>query len=350
VNYKLSLETEVGGLGIKLFGSSVSKFDVVFNKNTFYPGEKIAVKITCDNSSCKTAVKSYKMKLFRQLRHREGVTGHFEDYTELVTAMKSPGCDAKKKDTREIELEIPMHEKEVDESKHWAPLNAIVMKNGVGTRINYANNAEYNVTFKGLTGSWLGVVYQVQYILKVYVKHAGTFSFGAGKCVSLPVKILNYPAITTTTEPYRVPEIWSPNPGNADTAYLNCAESYRSKYFTDVLQKHWALWEKKEKPVLSNEEDKKGEDFSTKAARRKSIKMNYDEAEEEKYQDNYAQDGYGEVEQSYAEQMFSAGPGGANQQQQEPQAQGFYEQMMNGGGDLVATRGATVYNPDQHDQ
>jgi len=157
----------------------------------------------------------------------------------------------------------------------------------------------------------------------------------------LPVKILNYPAITTTTEPYRVPEIWQPHPGNADTAYLNCAESYRSKYYTDVLQKHWALWEKKEKPVLSNEDDKKGEDFASKAGRRKSVKMNYDEAaEEEKFQDDYA-----EVEQSYAEQMFGAGPGGASQQQQ-PQALGFYEQMMNGGGDLVAENGAEFNNPD----
>merc|ERR1719464_699820 len=91
VNHKLSLETEVGGLGIKLFGASVSKFDVTFHKNTFYPGEKIAVKIACDNSKCKSSVKSYKMKLFRQIRHREGVTGHYEDYTHLVTAMKSPG-------------------------------------------------------------------------------------------------------------------------------------------------------------------------------------------------------------------------------------------------------------------
>ena len=65
VNYKLALTTEVGGLGIKLFGSSVSTFEVVFTKNVYYPGEKVVVTINCDNSKCKTAVKCYKMKLFR---------------------------------------------------------------------------------------------------------------------------------------------------------------------------------------------------------------------------------------------------------------------------------------------
>ena len=65
VNYKLALTTQVGGLGIKLFGTSVSTFEVTFTKNVYYPGEKVVVTINCDNSKCKTAVKCYKMKLFR---------------------------------------------------------------------------------------------------------------------------------------------------------------------------------------------------------------------------------------------------------------------------------------------
>ena len=75
--------------------------------------------------------------------------------------MKSPGCAAGKKDIRNIELELPTQEKDVGEDKHWGPLNAVLMKNGVATRINYANNAEHKVTYSSLTGSWLGVVYQV---------------------------------------------------------------------------------------------------------------------------------------------------------------------------------------------
>lgn len=43
LNYKLSLKAEVGGLGVKLFGSSVSTFEVTFPRNTYYPGEKVAV-------------------------------------------------------------------------------------------------------------------------------------------------------------------------------------------------------------------------------------------------------------------------------------------------------------------
>ena len=50
VNRKLSQTTEVGGFGIKLFGSTESKFDVIFEKNIYYPGDTVAVKINCDNS------------------------------------------------------------------------------------------------------------------------------------------------------------------------------------------------------------------------------------------------------------------------------------------------------------
>ena len=73
--------------------------------------------------------------------------------------MKSPGCKGGVKDIKNIELELPMEEKEIEGDKHWSPLNAIIMKNGVATRINYANNAENNTTYKGFSGSWLGVVY-----------------------------------------------------------------------------------------------------------------------------------------------------------------------------------------------
>ena len=281
LNYKSSIKAEVGGLGVKLFGSSVSTFEVTFPRNTYYPGEKVAVSINCDNSKCKTPVKCYKMKLFRTVRHRDGVSGHFEDKTTLVASMKSPGIGGGKKDTRTIELELPKAEKDITDDLHWSKLNAFIIKNGVATRINYANNVEYKSTFNTLTGSWLGVVYQIQYVLKVYVKHEGLFQFGAGRCVTCPLKILNTPSVEKTGEPYRVPEVWNPTPGNAEPAYLWLEENFRSKYFTEISAKNWAAWEKAAVPVVTKEDDKKGKDFAATAARRKSMRMNYDDAKEE---------------------------------------------------------------------
>jgi len=128
-----------------------------------------------------------------------------------------------------------MQESEVSNDNHWSQLNAVIIKHGIGTRINYANNSEYAATFKSLTGSWLGVVYQVSYLLKVYVKHEGMFQFGAGRCVTMPLKIFNTPAVTTTAEPFRVPEHWNPTPGNTEPAYLYVDENFRSKYYTDII-------------------------------------------------------------------------------------------------------------------
>ena len=71
-----------------------------------------------------------------------------------------------------------------------------------------------------LTGSWLGAVYQVQYVLKVYVKHDGMLQFGDGRCVTMPIKILNTPCITKSDEPYKVPEDWNPIQCNEDPIYL----------------------------------------------------------------------------------------------------------------------------------
>lgn len=38
-NFKMTMTKQVGGLGIKLFGSSECVMDVWFNKNEYWPGE-----------------------------------------------------------------------------------------------------------------------------------------------------------------------------------------------------------------------------------------------------------------------------------------------------------------------
>ena len=106
-----------------------------------------------------------------------------------------------------------------------------------------------------LPGSWLGEVYQVQYVLKIYVKHEGMFQFGAGSCVTMPIKLLNAPAIAIAEEPYRVPEGWNPIAYSQEPVYLYVDDSYRSDYFNRILKKNWSKYEKNVLPTESKEEE-----------------------------------------------------------------------------------------------
>ena len=44
-----------------------------------------------------------------------------------------------------------------------------------------------------LCPSWMGQVFQIQYILKIFVKHSGFFESGLGAVVNLPLRILPTP-------------------------------------------------------------------------------------------------------------------------------------------------------------
>lgn len=86
------MKKQVGGFGIKLFGSSECIMVVKFNKNVYYPGETATIGIECDNTKCKDSVKSFKIKLYRQLRHKESVSGHYETTDSCLQTVKHPGC------------------------------------------------------------------------------------------------------------------------------------------------------------------------------------------------------------------------------------------------------------------
>ena len=92
-NYKLQIRSKVGRFN--LFGSSSESIcEVRFIKNQYYPGEMIDIWLDCDNSKCDKAVKSYKFKLFRQLRCRESMTGQYESFVTNLKDEKKPGCGA----------------------------------------------------------------------------------------------------------------------------------------------------------------------------------------------------------------------------------------------------------------
>lgn len=47
-----------------------------------------------------------------------------------------------------------------------------------------------------LTSTWFGQVFKVDYIMKVYVKHASLTEFGEGQFINVPIRIKGVPLWT----------------------------------------------------------------------------------------------------------------------------------------------------------
>jgi hypothetical protein len=89
-----------------LLGSK-STTEVFVQQNQFYPGEQIKVTVKCDNSKCKTAIRNFKFKLFRQLTSKDAHTGQPKITEERIFAKKEPGVEGNKSTKREFVFEIP---------------------------------------------------------------------------------------------------------------------------------------------------------------------------------------------------------------------------------------------------
>ena len=71
------LKTQVGGVaGV---GETATVTQIIWSKNEFYEGEYSNVRIVCDNSACKHAVKNF---IFEILQHREIKSADNEPVTE----------------------------------------------------------------------------------------------------------------------------------------------------------------------------------------------------------------------------------------------------------------------------
>ena len=101
--------------GLRLFGQTEAICDVKVNRNWYYPGEQIDVILDCDNSQCSKAIKSYKLKLFRQLRCRGAISGQFDTFVSLLKKKTFPGCAAQATDNRVISFDLPVMEKDRSE-------------------------------------------------------------------------------------------------------------------------------------------------------------------------------------------------------------------------------------------
>ena len=48
--------------------------------------------------------------------------------------------------------------------------------------------------------SWIGQIFQIQYFIKVYVKHDAMFETGAGNYCNFPIKIVALPNLEPSSE------------------------------------------------------------------------------------------------------------------------------------------------------
>lgn len=100
---------------------------------------------------------------------------------------KEKGCEAGKKELKSVTLEIPNLEEDFSQDQ-------AIMAGRTSTAVSLKDNRSVNLIhggdgdedfaeqndrhFMDLTPSWLGQIFQVQYSLRVFLKHEGILQFG----------------------------------------------------------------------------------------------------------------------------------------------------------------------------
>ena len=92
--------------------------------------------------------------------------------------------------------------------------------------------------------SWMGQVFQVQYIFKVYLKHDGFFERGAGQSVNLPLRVMATKRMDPSQAPWRIPQNWNPFQGTEQPTYVYLQNpDERPEYMTKYIDRNWNRWE-----------------------------------------------------------------------------------------------------------
>jgi len=177
------IDAKIGGL-MGLGGDPVITY-VVFERNQYYPGDKVNVKIICDNTKCGTAVKSFKLKFKRKVfmigerLDSNGVRVQtLNKQSKYLYQHKDVdhGCAAKTKVERLMSFDIPMVDFDFPESQ--AQLNC----------------TPHDVSMMQQTqASVNGQLLTIQYSVKVFVRHDSKQQFGEGECVTLPIRVIERP-------------------------------------------------------------------------------------------------------------------------------------------------------------
>lgn len=193
-----SLQVKVGG--IAGLGSSESKSVISLTKSTFAPGEKIKVLIDHDNTGCKKAVKSFKIKLMRKINCLSGKKEAIKPLLtseEYLVVLKYDGCAEKVRETRTIDFELPNADKKFGSVDMLHP--------------------DIRDMVKMFTDSADNTLFTIEYTLQVFVKHQSKLEFGMGNSVEFPIDIKsksqNIPSVASKEQNwYTAQEIteWAP--------------------------------------------------------------------------------------------------------------------------------------------
>ena len=208
ISYTPKIEKDAGGfVG---FGSSKVVSEISFNQNQFYPGEEIKINIKTDNSKSKAAIRNYKFKLYRQLIFKDASNGENVTAETKLFAKKEPGVAGNSKKDQDYVFKIP---EQIDFAKVEGLVDKVTstgmkqfdkLKNAI-KKDEDDDDKDSGLPKEPVQSSWLGSVFTINYILKVFVKVDNWSEFGEGEFVVMPVKIIARPKLEVANEPYRVP-------------------------------------------------------------------------------------------------------------------------------------------------
>ena len=107
LNVQQNLSSKIGGfLGI---GKTLSKSQIVLDKDIYSVGDTIRVQINCDNSECSKSISGFKLKLQRNIQAvsemGETKVANHQKYVSIFK--ETEGVAAHENKQIQIELEIP---------------------------------------------------------------------------------------------------------------------------------------------------------------------------------------------------------------------------------------------------
>jgi hypothetical protein len=172
-NLSKTLTSKVGG--IAGLGSSEAKAIISLDKDTFAPGESVAINIDLDNSECKKAVKRFKIKLERTIQclsGKKGVGKPIYENTEYLFVDKNfAGVPEKQRVKRTIEFKIPDFDKKYGAVENLHP--------------------ELRHMVKMFSDSVENTLFKIVYTIHVFVKHQSKLEFGVGNSVPFTINVKN---------------------------------------------------------------------------------------------------------------------------------------------------------------
>lgn len=247
VQLNFQIKTKVGGFFG--FGNVEVTTQCLLEQNQFYPGERVKIKILCDNKNSKSAVRNFKFKLYRTIRAKDSCLGTLDTTETKICQTKVEGCGAGVRFEKEYFFDIPMtlEDKSKDQdrlSKRSSVVNNDSLKFGKKTtsRVVHTDYDEDEKPQTNLCGSWLGAIFAVEYTLRVFVKHDNWLKHGEGEYISLPIRIINTPYLGASNEPFRVPEVWNPIQGNYEQEIVSMKGDAKSDYYNTVYRPRWDKW------------------------------------------------------------------------------------------------------------